>query len=385
VAKARGRLQTTREGQLKGKISYMAPEQLDGGVVDRRADIFPAGSILWEVLVGRRLFDGASEAAIIRQLLDPEVSPPSRYARELIHFDEVIARALNPDPALRYPTAAAMAVDIEERVTPARASEVAAWAMDLAGKAIERRALRAARIEAAPSVEDAALPARDEPVPEDGATVEMISPHALSEGSRTLEMSQIYFDAAQAPGSTPRPAPASPAPPPAGHPGQQLQSSDRWSWPMSQVSSVSLTRAMPAPPPLPPARVRLLAASGAIAALLSAIVSSALLSLVPRAAPDDAPSAVAATASPPEPEPAASPALQPVADAGPAADDTSDAGSSASDANADGAAGSATASAPVATAAAPRPRPLKVSPPLKPPAGPVKLPAPRPAPGPTKR
>ena len=115
----------------QGQDQYMAPEQLDGGDVDRRADIFPAGSILWEMLVGRRLFDGASEAAIIRQLLDPEVSPPSRYAREHIHFDEVIAHALDPDPARRYPTAAAMAADIEDRVRPAPASEVAAWAMAL--------------------------------------------------------------------------------------------------------------------------------------------------------------------------------------------------------------------------------------------------------------
>ncbi|MEJ7729475.1 MAG: protein kinase [Polyangiaceae bacterium] len=201
VATARGRMQTTREGQLKGKLSYMAPEQLDSGDVDRRADIFPAGSILWEMLVGRRLFDGASEAAIIRQLLDPEVSPPSRYAREHIHFDEVIAHALDPDPARRYPTAAAMAADIEDRVTPAPASEVAAWAMDLAGNAIERRALRAARIEAAPTVEDAALPARPDAVPQDGFTVDSGAPPALAEGSRTLEMSQIYFDAAHAPPS----------------------------------------------------------------------------------------------------------------------------------------------------------------------------------------
>jgi hypothetical protein len=335
------------------------------------------------MLVGRRLFDGASEAAIIRQLLDPEVSPPSRYAREHIHFDEVIAHALSPDPARRYPTALAMAADIEDRVTPAPASEVAAWAMDLAGNAIERRALRAARIEAAPTVEDAALPARTDAVPDDGSTVEMVSPPALAEGSRTLEMSQIYFDAAHGPPSTPRPTPLpSPSPPPAAYPGQQLQSSDRWSWPMSQVSSVSLTRPLPVPPPLPPARVRLLAASGAIAALVSAIVSSALLSLVPRSAPEEAPAALAATASPPTAaEPVPDPSEDPLADAGSetAADEAADAGAASSDADA-----STAASSPAATTAAPRPRPLKVSAPAKAPAGPVKLPAPR-GTGPTKR
>src|SRR5580693_1163797 len=56
VAKAAGRLQTTRDGQLKGKLSYMAPEQLRSEAVTRNADTYAASVVLWEVLTGERLF-----------------------------------------------------------------------------------------------------------------------------------------------------------------------------------------------------------------------------------------------------------------------------------------------------------------------------------------
>ncbi|HSQ67748.1 MAG TPA: serine/threonine-protein kinase, partial [Polyangiaceae bacterium] len=56
VAKAVGRLQTTREGALKGKIAYMSPEQISTDSVDRRTDIYAASVVLWEMLTGKRLY-----------------------------------------------------------------------------------------------------------------------------------------------------------------------------------------------------------------------------------------------------------------------------------------------------------------------------------------
>src|SRR5277367_6228356 len=56
VAKAVGRLQTTREGQSKGKLSYMAPEQLHGAGVTRQTDVYAAAVVTWEALTGKRLF-----------------------------------------------------------------------------------------------------------------------------------------------------------------------------------------------------------------------------------------------------------------------------------------------------------------------------------------
>src|SRR5262245_50982074 len=70
VAKATGRLQTTRDGQIKGKLSYMPPEQLRGAPVSRTVDIYACGVILWELVTGQRLFQADNEGAIVAQVLE---------------------------------------------------------------------------------------------------------------------------------------------------------------------------------------------------------------------------------------------------------------------------------------------------------------------------
>jgi tRNA A-37 threonylcarbamoyl transferase component Bud32 len=71
VARASTRLSATRVGQLKGKIAYMAPEQAMGkSDVDRRADVFAAGIVLWEVLAGTRLFKAENEAGTLSRARD---------------------------------------------------------------------------------------------------------------------------------------------------------------------------------------------------------------------------------------------------------------------------------------------------------------------------
>src|ERR1700690_2074894 len=77
IAKAESRATRTRTGQVKGKTGYMPPEQILGEPLDRRADVYAAGVILWEALVGRRLFDGESDAATINQVLNNAVPAPS--------------------------------------------------------------------------------------------------------------------------------------------------------------------------------------------------------------------------------------------------------------------------------------------------------------------
>ena len=73
IARAGGRTSQTAAGQLKGKISYMAPEQLLGADVDARADIFAVGAVLAELLTGRRVFSGPSELEIMRKVRDARI------------------------------------------------------------------------------------------------------------------------------------------------------------------------------------------------------------------------------------------------------------------------------------------------------------------------
>ncbi len=98
VAKAAGRVQTTREGQLKGKLAYMAPEQIRLGKVDRRTDIYSAGAVLWEVLTGRRLFDGAGAQVMFEVLTAKVAAPSSLNAETPAELDAIVMKSLDRDP-----------------------------------------------------------------------------------------------------------------------------------------------------------------------------------------------------------------------------------------------------------------------------------------------
>src|SRR6185295_6325068 len=76
VAKARGRLETTSTGEVKGKSAYFAPEQIEGKELDRRVDVWALGVVLWEPLVGRCLFRGQSEAETLHRVLKAEIPAP---------------------------------------------------------------------------------------------------------------------------------------------------------------------------------------------------------------------------------------------------------------------------------------------------------------------
>lgn len=105
VAKADVRMASTRAGQFKGKLSYMAPEQASSSETDQRSDLFSVGIILWESLTGRRLFKGDSNAATLNKLLNDEVIPPSKLWADLEPYDEIVMKALSRDPDKRFQTA----------------------------------------------------------------------------------------------------------------------------------------------------------------------------------------------------------------------------------------------------------------------------------------
>jgi len=102
VAKAEDRLTHTRDGQVKGKLAYMAPEQASTGEADPRSDLFAMGVILWECLAGRRLFRGESTAATLNKLLNEDIPLVSTIDPSLKPLDPVLQKALQRDAEQRY-------------------------------------------------------------------------------------------------------------------------------------------------------------------------------------------------------------------------------------------------------------------------------------------
>jgi serine/threonine-protein kinase len=148
IAKAAMRSQSTRDGQMKGKLSYMSPEQLNGLEVDRRTDIFAAGIVLWESLAARRLFDGSDAGAILAKVLSHPIPNPKQFAPEISDtLAAIVLKALDRDPSKRFQTARDFAIAIEDAVVFARPRAIGEWVQRLAGTDLERRAEVVARVE----------------------------------------------------------------------------------------------------------------------------------------------------------------------------------------------------------------------------------------------
>lgn len=114
VAKARLRSYHTVSGTIKGKAPYMAPEQILGEAVDRRADVFSLGVLLFEVTTRTRLYSASGDAAAMRQILDGSVpDPAARRADYPPELAAIVRRALARDRDARYPTAGALGDDLD--------------------------------------------------------------------------------------------------------------------------------------------------------------------------------------------------------------------------------------------------------------------------------
>ncbi|MGK4000472.1 protein kinase domain-containing protein [Sorangium sp. So ce1024] len=115
VARAETRLMSTRGNALKGKLAYMAPEQIRAQQVDRRSDVYSAGVVLWEMLTEERLFKADNDGALIAQILQgPPTGPRGVMPSVPAAIDLICLRALSADPNGRFPTAAAFAEALEE-------------------------------------------------------------------------------------------------------------------------------------------------------------------------------------------------------------------------------------------------------------------------------
>jgi hypothetical protein len=151
IAKAASRISVTSSGILKGKLSYMAPEQVRRRPLDRRADVFAAGVILFEALTGRKLFTGDDEGDIVLGILITEIPSPSSIVPGLPpQLDVVVQKALAREREERYQTAAEFGEALERALTPAPARAVSRVVETYGGvKLDERRAVLQAKVEGA--------------------------------------------------------------------------------------------------------------------------------------------------------------------------------------------------------------------------------------------
>lgn len=114
VAKLSSSRQKTKTGVIKGKVTYMAPEQLEGGPLDHRADLFAVGVMLWEAIARRRMWDGRSEAEIVRSLALDAVPKISQAVPEVDPELALICdKALAASPDQRYANAEQFQTELE--------------------------------------------------------------------------------------------------------------------------------------------------------------------------------------------------------------------------------------------------------------------------------
>lgn len=110
IAKAFDRVARTEAGAFKGKVEYFSPEQILGGELDRRSDIFALGAVLFELLTGKKLFARASMVATLSAITECRVPRPSSLAPEVpAELDAIVLRALARDREERFDTAAQLA------------------------------------------------------------------------------------------------------------------------------------------------------------------------------------------------------------------------------------------------------------------------------------
>jgi serine/threonine-protein kinase len=172
VAWANARVHQTEDGKVRGKLRYIAPEMLRGDPIDRRADVYAAGVLLWEALAGRPLFGGKPEAEIVDDILFNPIPRVDSVAPDVpAALAAVVARALARPRDERYRTASEFARAVEGATPVALVSQVATWVEELLGPELAKRAAALERIEAAADLSDSeeSPPAERGPAPTFGS------------------------------------------------------------------------------------------------------------------------------------------------------------------------------------------------------------------------
>ncbi|WP_081468191.1 serine/threonine-protein kinase [Stigmatella aurantiaca] len=117
IAKAAGYGPQTQEGVLKGKLAYMAPEQLKAAPLDRRADVYALGIVLYELLTRCKPFEATTDASLMRAILFEEFVPAQERRPDLPEpLQKILARAVARERDERYPDCFALQTDLERFV-----------------------------------------------------------------------------------------------------------------------------------------------------------------------------------------------------------------------------------------------------------------------------
>ena len=228
IARAAGRVATTREGHLKGKLSYMAPEQLHGEPATRRSDVFGAAIVLWETLTGERLFHADFEGAVMERVLFGEIASVRKHRADVPDAVEaIVARGLAQKAQDRFASAQEMAVALAQALDVASTMEVASWVASTAADALAARAALVTEVESTPLsavaeiVDDAPARVVTAPAPEVHEPTRMTAvtatrsrwPRVVALGSAGVLLAAGALAALRA-----RPLPVGPASPPSAVP-----------------------------------------------------------------------------------------------------------------------------------------------------------------------
>jgi serine/threonine-protein kinase len=173
IAQAAFRSQTTREGQLRAKLAYAAPEHVLDHPVDRRADVYSSAIVCWELLTLERLFTASNESALLARVLEQAPRAAATLRPEIpAELDRILLEALSKDPAARPTSAEAFALALERAAQPATHREVAHWVASLASEPLERLAARLAEAEAGAPLQEAGAGVAFAPLSTDTRTSE---------------------------------------------------------------------------------------------------------------------------------------------------------------------------------------------------------------------
>ncbi|HEY4186051.1 MAG TPA: protein kinase [Polyangia bacterium] len=166
IAHADDRGADTQAGTLKGKYGYMSPEQVVGGALDGRSDLFAVGIVLAEAFMGRRLFTAQNDLDVLLMVRDARIERLERYGHDIpAELSAIVRKALRRDPAQRYQSAAEFRDHLSDylfsqgvRVGPADLRGFMADLVDASPEALARVQLRGRRL-SAPQSKAATAPA----------------------------------------------------------------------------------------------------------------------------------------------------------------------------------------------------------------------------------